>query len=90
LTNIEEPPLDKEHSHLPEITTRVIQDEAGFTLVEIMIAAAIAFVVAFALAEVLTTTTRQEASVKMRQEMYNYIQQQKYENKIVAPPSPDP
>ena len=55
-----------------------------------MIAAAIAFVVAFALAEVLTTTTRQEASVKMRQEMYNYIQQQKYENKIVAPPSPDP
>lgn len=65
-----------------------IRNERGFTLVEIMIAAAISIVVAFALAEVLVSTSKQEAGIKMKQELYNYLQQQKYENKVVAPPSP--
>lgn len=68
----------------------LLRDERGLTLVEIIIAAGLAVGVALVLAEVLVGSSKQDASLKQKQQIYEYLQQQKYENKMVAPPTPGP
>jgi Tfp pilus assembly protein PilV len=68
----------------------VRSNESGFTLIEIMISAGITFVLAYAVATVITSTNKQESSIRLKQEMFNYQQTMRYERKIIPPPTPDP
>lgn len=67
-----------------------LRNERGLTLVEIIIAAGLAVGVALVLAQVMVSSNKQDANLKQKQQVYEYLQQQKYENKMVSPPTPGP
>jgi type II secretory pathway pseudopilin PulG len=60
------------------------------TIIEIVIATGLMLVVAVFLAELLTRSNTETNALKMKQQIFEQLQQQKYENKTVAPPTPGP
>ena len=64
-------------------------NESGMTLVEILIASSILVVVALGFSYVITSTVKQENSIKFKQNLFNSREQQRYEEKVVPLPSPE-
>jgi Tfp pilus assembly protein PilV len=66
----------------------IIRSEDGISLIEVIIAAAIAIVIALSLADMMVSTNKRETLIKQKQDIYNDQQQLRYENKIIPLPSP--
>ncbi len=65
-----------------------VQGEAGFTLVEVMIAAVIGMIVVLGLSSIVVQAVRYDASAKVQRNYYTTQQQADYEKTVLAAPTP--
>ena len=68
--------------------TQTAQDKKGFTLVEVMIAAAISVTIILGLSTLIINSVKHDRDAKLKQDQYMWDQQRKYEIKTVPPPPP--
>lgn len=66
-----------------------ISNESGFSMLEVLIAGAITVVIAFGIATLMNSTTKQETNIRIKQEAFSYQQQMRYERKVAEPTAAD-
>ena len=67
-----------------------LREESGMTLIEIIIAGAIVLVVALGMATLLSSASKTESNVRLKQEQFLSDQEWDYNFKISPPPKPNP
>lgn len=67
----------------------ILTNDSGFSMLEVLIAGAITVVIAFGIATLMNSTTKQETNIRIKQEAFSYQQQMRYERKVAEPVAAD-